>query len=70
MIKYHENLTQGSKDGGSIAKMTMRDFFAAFAVVGQLAACADNLIDDFSDEESLAKVAFKIADAMLKARAA
>ena len=51
---------------GSVPGMTLRDYFAAKAMQGMLAACRDQAM--FSQEEELAELAYGTADAMLKER--
>ena len=53
----HLNLTQG---------MTLRDYFAAKAMTGLLTA---EIVGKYS-KEHVAEIAYRIADAMLKAREA
>ena len=47
--------------------MTLRDYFAAKAMQGMLAACTGW---SGADQDRLAKTSYKMADAMLKAREA
>ena len=51
-----------SKHGGYANSMTMRDYFAAKAMQGMLAAS-----ENYANDE-LANFAYLVADAMLKAR--
>ena len=53
----HLNLTQG---------MSLRDYFAAKAMTGLLTA---EIVGEYSNEH-VAEIAYRIADAMLKAREA
>jgi hypothetical protein len=49
----------------NVTGMDLRDYFAAKAMQGMLAACTGWGV---SDEERLAKCSYTIADAMIKAR--
>jgi hypothetical protein len=64
MIVYHE-VGGSALPSGKGFGMTMRDYFAAQAMQGMLAACTG-----WSDayQERMAKASYKMADEMLKAR--
>jgi hypothetical protein len=57
---------QGMKEHEMISAITLRDFFATYAMQGIVA----NLDEEFSPEEfeGMAKIFYLMADAMLKAR--
>lgn len=48
--------------------LTMRDYFAAKAMQGELASQRDNVEWTAGDQPALADWAYAVADAMLKAR--
>jgi hypothetical protein len=52
----------------STSGMTLRDYFAAAAMQGIIAAPTDTGLNKDSHPEEIAVVAFHIADAMLEAR--
>lgn len=66
---YHENIA--GYDHKGYDGMTLRDYFAAAAVQGELAAQGgeDGYQYDAKHVDGLATWAFLVADAMLKARA-
>lgn len=53
--------------GASGTNVTLRDYFAAQAMSGDLAACAGN--DTPTDLVALARWSYRMADALLNARA-
>lgn len=56
------------EDGGPLTNATLRDDFAAKALGGMLAGF--QALPDARDAELLARTAYELADAMLKARSA
>lgn len=48
--------------------MTMRDYFAAKAMPGVVIQCARDTMHDMTEEDYFAMRAYKLADAMLRAR--
>jgi len=48
--------------------MTLRDYFAAKAMQGLITSASLNRTESWYDEERVAESAYKMADAMLKAR--
>lgn len=57
-------------DGSAVAEgMTLRDYFAAKAMQGELAAQSEES-GHYENMDALAVLAYRVADAMLKARTA
>ena len=57
-------------DGSAVAEgMTLRDYFAAKAMQGELAAQSEES-GHYENMDALAVLAYRVADAMLKAREA
>ena len=59
---YHGGYTKCDSDGGG---MTLRDYFAAKAMQGMLAACSGW---SEGQQERLAKCSYAMADEMIKVR--
>jgi len=53
----------------TLAGMTLRDYFAAKAMQGLITSASLSRTESWYDEERVAESAYKMADAMLKARA-
>lgn len=62
---YHPNgeIVQFANTG-----MTMRDYFAAKALPSVIIQCARDTMHDMTEEDYFAMRAYKLADAMLRAR--
>lgn len=52
----------------NVSKMTLRDYFAAKALTGLIAMCADPEIMERPDPERTAEWCYRYADALLKER--
>lgn len=63
-FEHHPSYMQMLVVGG----MTLRDYFAAKAMQGLITSASLSRTESWYDEERVAESAYKMADAMLKAR--